>query len=95
MNIEEIKKQKLLELQQKQQVDNIKKSVSFQILTKKARERLNFLRITKPQLVEQIELSIMQAYSQGEIREKIGDEQVKLILTQITNNKKKPRTTRK
>lgn len=95
MNLEEIKEKKIKELQRKQRVQDAKKKFTHQALTKKARERLNFLRLTKPGLVEQIENTVILAFQQGELSGKITDEQIKKILLQIQESKKEPKITRK
>jgi programmed cell death protein 5 len=52
-------------------------------MTKEARERLNRVRLVKPEIVERVELALIQAVQMGQIRDIITDEQLKNILTEV------------
>ncbi len=70
--------------QQKKQLDALKMQILMNCLTKEARERLANVRIGNPQLAEQVELYLIQAYQQGQIREQIPDDKLKELLKALT-----------
>ena len=70
--------------QQKKQLDELKMKILMECLTKEARERLSNVRIGNPQLAEQVELYLIQAYQQGQIREPIPDDKLKELLKALT-----------
>jgi programmed cell death protein 5 len=90
MNLDEIKAKKLEEYQkrfqeevQKAQVGMVKRAALLKYMTKEARERLNRVRLVKPEIVERVELALIQAVQMGQIRDIITDEQLKNILTEV------------
>lgn len=87
--LEDIKAKKLQDAMQKQQMQVIKKVATLRYMTKEARERLNRVRIVKPELAEHVELALIQAIQLGQIRENITDEQLKKILEEIIQSKQK------
>ena len=72
-----------------------KKQILAQIMTSEARNRLANLRLTKPELVNQIELQLIQSAQAGSLRGKITDEQLKVLLRQIAGQKREIKITRK
>ncbi|KZX13230.1 DNA-binding protein [Methanobrevibacter oralis] len=72
-----------------------KKQILGQILTSEARARLANLKLTKPQLVEQIEIQLIQSANSGSLRGKVTDEQLKVLLSQISSQKREIKITRK
>lgn len=72
-----------------------KKQILGQILTSEARNRLANLRLTKPELVNQIELQLIQSAQAGSLRGKVTDEQLKVLLKQIAGQKREIKITRK
>jgi len=81
----------LEELKQKQeekQIQQIKKQLLTQILTKEARERLGRVRLAHPQLAAQLDLNLMHAAQAGQIQEKIDDQKLKKILKRIQEEKR-------
>lgn len=60
-----------------------------------ARARLANLKLTKPQLVEQIEIQLIQSANSGSLRGKVTDEQLKVLLSQISSQKREIKITRK
>ena len=72
-----------------------KKQILGQILTPEARNRLANLRLTKPELVNQIELQLIQSAQAGSLRGKVTDEQLKVLLKQIAGQKREIKITRK
>ena len=59
-----------------------------QILTPEARDRLNNIKLVKPELAQQIELQLIQLAQSGRLKEKINDEQLKALLGQISSQKR-------
>lgn len=110
IDLEEIRRKKMLELQQKaqqqameaeaqeqmrQQLEMQKKQIMMQILTPEARSRLANLRLTRPDFVEQIELQLIQLAQMGRVRSKITDEQLKELLKRVAGKKREIKISRK
>jgi len=72
-----------------------KKQILGQIMTPEARQRLANLKLTKPELVNQIELQLIQSAQAGSLRGKVTDEQLKVLLRQIAGQKREIKITRK
>ena len=72
-----------------------KKQMIAQIMTSEARNRLANLRLTKPELVEQIEMQLIQSAQAGSLRGKVTDDQLKVLLRQIAGQKREIKITRK
>ena len=90
--LDEIKAKKMKEYQeafQKQQVKVIKKAALLRYMTKEARERLNRVKLVKPDIAEQVELALLQALQAGQIRERVTEVQLKQILQEIMQSKRK------
>ena len=73
-------------MQQKQMEETLK-AVSWQILEPKARERLNNLRTVKPELAMQLESYLAQLYQAGQIKQKITEEQLVVILKKLSEKR--------
>jgi len=95
MDINEIRKRKLEDLQRsqqnavnedfvRQQLEGVRKTILQRCLTKEARERLGNVRVANPQLAEQVELALMEAAQAGQITEPIDDTRLKEILSRST-----------
>jgi programmed cell death protein 5 len=67
----------------------------MQILEPEARERLNTIKLTKPEFARAIEQQLVMLAQNGRIRQKITDEQFKALLMQVAPPKKEFRITRK
>ena len=98
MDINEIRKRKLEELQRaqqnaanedflNQQLEGVKKTVLQRCLTKEARERLGNVRVANPALAEQIEIALIEAAQVGQITEPVDDNRLKEILSRSTPKK--------
>lgn len=104
-DVDELKRRKLLELQQrlqeerareeqKQQVELQKRSVLMEILTPEARSRLANVKVAKPSYGAAIENMLVQLAYNGQIKQKINEAQLKQILTNIAGKKKEFRIRR-
>ena len=72
-----------------------KKQILGQIMTPEARQRLANLKLTKPELVNSIELQLIQSAQAGSLRGKVTDDQLKVLLRQIAGQKREIKITRK
>lgn len=97
--LEEIRRRKLEQIQQeqagaaaeegkRQEIEEAKKSILRQILTSEARERLNTIRMAKPELAAQLENQLIALAQTGRIKSMITDAQFKEILRQIMPKKR-------
>ncbi|MBR2557305.1 MAG: DNA-binding protein [Methanobrevibacter sp.] len=87
--------QQMQQQEAQRQFEAQKKQMLAQIMTSEARNRLANLKLTKPQLVEQIELQLIQSAQAGSLRGKVTDEQLKVLLRQIAGQKREIKITRK
>ena len=78
---EEAKKEQLA------QAESQVKAVLMQILTPEARERLNTIKMAKPEYASQVELLLVQLAQSGQVKGKISDEQLKALLLKISKPK--------
>jgi programmed cell death protein 5 len=102
---EELRKRKLLELQQKvdeeqkrvqvgQQLEQQKQALLRSILTSEARQRLTNLKMVKPDFTAQLELQLIQLAQQGKLPIPLGDEQLKQILIQLQGRRRETKIRR-
>ncbi len=95
-DIEKIREKKMEELRERQQGQDAeaqkeaqqraeaqKKAVLRQSLEPEARERLQALRMAKPQFAEQVERQVVALAQSGRLQGKIDDEQMKAILKEL------------
>ena len=73
---------------QRQQVAAQKAQILRGILTVKARDRLNNLKLARPELAEQIENQLIMLAQSGRLQGLISDEELKRILMQMTGGKR-------
>ena len=89
--LEEIRRRKMLELQQKlaeeqrriqmqQQIEMQKQAILRRILTPQARQRLTNIKIVRPEFASQLEIQLIQLAQAGKLRIPVTDEQLKIIL---------------
>ncbi|MDY6779812.1 MAG: DNA-binding protein [Halobacteria archaeon] len=89
--IREEKKEKLQEMQSqegaqeeaKERAEAQKKAILRQNLEPEARERLNAIKMAKPQFAEQVERQLIALARSGRVQGKIDDEQMKQILKKL------------
>ncbi len=72
------------------EVDAKKQAMMRQILTPEARERLTNLRISRKELVEQLESQLIMLAQSGRLQSMIDDEKLKQLLVQMQPKKREP-----
>jgi programmed cell death protein 5 len=102
----EIRRRRLAQLQQQQgdQQEELERQrqaeaqihmVLMQIMEPDARERLNTIKLTKPDFARAVEQQLVLLAQSGRLKSKITDEQFKELLRQLTPAKKEFRISRK
>lgn len=97
--IEELRRRRLLELQKRlaqeqqqvqmqQRIEMEKQAILRRILTADARQRLNNLKMVKPEFASQLELQLIQLAQQGRIEPPITDQQLKEILIRLQSGRR-------
>ncbi len=97
--LEELRRRKLLALQQKmndeqkqtqadRQLEAQKQALLRQILSPEARQRLTNLKMVKPEFTEQLELQLIQLAQAGKLPIPLSDAQLKQILIQLQSRKR-------
>jgi len=101
-DLENLKKKRLQELQQQmsmqeamddqqdqqKEFEDQKKMILRAILTDSARERLGRIKIARPEVVESIENQLITLAQSGKLKNKINDEQLRMLLSRIIPKKK-------
>jgi len=104
--IEELRRRRMLELQQRlaqeqqraqvqQQIEMQKQAILRRILTPEARRRLNNLKMVKPEFANQLELQLIQLVQAGRVQTPITDEQLKEILIKLQAQRRDIKITRR
>jgi DNA-binding TFAR19-related protein (PDSD5 family) len=74
-------------LMEQQQIELMKKTIFFKILTKEARNRLNMVRAGHPELAAKAELVLLQAIQAGQLKGTVTEDDIKEILSQLKDDK--------
>ncbi len=97
--LERLRKKRLQELQQqaalqenveeeqKKQFDEQKKIILRTILTNEARQRLGRIKIARPDVAETIENQLIMFAQSSQLKERINDKQLQLLLKKIIPKK--------
>jgi programmed cell death protein 5 len=103
--LEELRRKKLLALQQKvadeqkqnqmEQLEQQKQVLLRKILTPEARQRLTNLKMVRPEFTDQLELQLIQLAQQGKLPIPLTDAQLKQILIQLQTQKREIKIRRK
>ena len=73
---------------QRQEAEAQKKAVLRQNLTDGARKRLNTVKMSKPQVGEQVEQQVIALAQSGRLQGKIDEEKMKQLLKELTPDSK-------
>jgi len=100
--LEKLRKKKLQEMQQQtaleesleeqeaqsKQFEEQKKAILRSIMTTDARSRLSRIKLARPEIAEQIENQIIMIAQSGQLKNKINDEQLRMLLQKILPKKR-------
>ena len=97
--LEKLRRKKLQELQQQgeiqeeqerqqQKFEEQKKVILRSIMTAQARERLGRVKVARPEVVESIENQLIMLAQSGQLKNKINDEQLRLLLGKLIPKKR-------
>lgn len=75
------------ELQQKD-FEQQKKTILRSILTTDARQRLGRIKVARPEIVESIENQLIAIAQSGQLKSKINDEQLRMLLSKVLPQKR-------
>jgi programmed cell death protein 5 len=103
--LDEIRRRKLLAMQQRmgddqkqaqaeRQLEAQKQALLRQILSPEARQRLTNLHMVKPDFTEQLELQLIQLAQAGKLPIPVSDAQLKQILIQLQSRKRETKIRR-
>lgn len=100
--LERIRQQKMAELQARAAEEQARRqreleraAVMRTILTPDARQRLNNLKLVRPEIAERVEAYLLQAAQTGQINIPIDDDTLKLLLDRIIPKKRETRIERR
>jgi len=74
--------------QQRQEFEEQKKQILRMLLTAPARERLGRIKIARPEIAEAIENQIIMLAQSGKLKNKINDEQLRMLLSKALPKKR-------
>ena len=100
--LEKLRKKRLQELQQQaalgedleeqeaqqKEFEKQKKMILRAILTPDARQRLGRIKVARPEIVENIENQLIMAAQSGKLKNKINDEQLRILLSKAIPKKR-------
>ncbi|TRO52122.1 DNA-binding protein [Candidatus Bathyarchaeota archaeon] len=103
--LDEIRRRKLLAMQQRmgddqkqaqaeRQLEAQKQALLRQILSPEARQRLTNLKMVKPEFTDQLELQLIQLAQAGKLPIPLSDVQLKQILIQLQSRKRETKIRR-
>ena len=77
------------EMKRLQELEQMKKALLGQILSKEAYERLSRVRMANPQLAAQVEVYFLQIYQTGKLQGmKITDDKLRAVLKTLSSDNK-------
>jgi len=76
------------ELARQKEMESQIRLVLMQVLEPEARERLNTIKLTRPDFAKAVEQQLVMLAQNGRIKQKINDQQLKELLKQIIPSKK-------
>jgi len=71
------------EMERQKQADAQIHAILMQILEPEARERLNTIKLTRPDFAKAVEQQLVMLAQSGRLKQKITDEQLKALLKQL------------
>jgi programmed cell death protein 5 len=71
------------EMERQKQADAQMQVILMQILEPEARERLNTIKLTRPDFARSVEQQLVMLAQSGRLKQKITDEQLKALLRQL------------
>jgi programmed cell death protein 5 len=71
------------EMERQKQADSQMQLILMQILEPEARERLNTIKLTRPDFAKAVEQQLVMLAQSGRLKHKITDEQLKALLLQL------------
>ncbi len=74
---------------QRQQFDELKRSLFLKMLSEEARERLGRIRIARPEFAQQVEIVLIQLIQSGQITGKVDENALLTIIKKIRGANKK------
>jgi len=104
--LEEIRRRRMLEIQQRlaqeqqraqmqQQIEIQKQAILRRILTPEARRRITNLKMVRPDFANALEIQLIQLAQAGRVQTPITDEQLKEILARLQAQKRDIKITRR
>jgi len=76
----------------KKKQEDMKNNILVQVLDQQARARLNMIALTKPEKARMVESMLIQMAQMGQIQGKLGEEQLKSLLEQVSEKTQKTTT---
>ena len=100
--LENLRKKKLQEMQeqaafqeqmeeqeeQQKHLEEQKKAILRAILSNEARERLGRIKIARPEMAESIENQLIMLAQSGKLKNKINDEELRMLLSKVLPKKR-------
>jgi len=74
--------------QQRQDFEEQKRQILRVILTTEAKERLGRIKVARPDMVEAIESQLIMLAQSGRLKNKINDEQLRMLLSKLMPTKR-------